>query len=191
MEDAHTAELSLDEGVENPNAFFAVYDGHNGTFQPFSNIHPRFSYCNVGGSVAKFAGINVHKRLVTEEAYREKRYEEALKRAFLGTDEDLLARQFHIFLPVGFPTSELQTFIEPLDTRSAGCTAVAALVTADGKIYVVCDIFSTQRRQAPTPPLYQANAGDSRSVISVKGKVKPLSFDHRPSKKSEFHSCGS
>ena len=107
MEDAHTAELSLDEGVENPNAFFAVYDGHCGTLQRFSILHSSFSYCNVGGSVAKFSGINVHKRLVTEEAYREKRYEEALKRAFLGTDEDLLARQFYIFLPVRFPTSEL------------------------------------------------------------------------------------
>jgi hypothetical protein len=44
--------------------------------------------------VAKFSGINVHKRLVTEEAYREKRYKEALKRAFLGTDEDFLAGGF-------------------------------------------------------------------------------------------------
>ena len=107
MEDAHTAELFLDEGVENPNAFFAVYDGHCGTFQRFSVIHPRFSYCNVGGSVAKFAGINVHKRLVTEAAYREKQYGEALKRAFLGTDEDLLASQFCVFLRAELPTSEL------------------------------------------------------------------------------------
>ena len=45
----------------------------------------------LGGSVARFAGKNVHKRLVTEDTYREKSYEEALKRAFLGTDEDLLA----------------------------------------------------------------------------------------------------
>lgn len=34
----------------------------------------------------------------------------------------------------------------------------------------------------------QANAGDSRSVISVKGEVKPLSFDHKPSSESEL-SC--
>jgi hypothetical protein len=94
--------------------------------------------------------------------------EEALKRAFLGTDEDLLARQFYIFLPVRFPTSELQTAIEPLDTHSsAGCTAVAALVTADGKIYVVCDIFSTQRRQAPDfLHIRQMQATQDQSFVS-------------------------
>jgi len=51
----------------------------------------------------------------------------------------------------------------------SGCTAIAVLVTSDNKIYV-------------------ANAGDSRSVLSIKGKVKPLSFDHKPSNKSLFHS---
>jgi hypothetical protein len=30
----------------------------------------------------------------------------------------------------------------------------------------------------------QANAGDSRSVISVMGQVKSLSFDHKPSNPS-------
>jgi protein phosphatase 2C family protein 2/3 len=34
MEDAHVADLSLDEG-EDSNAFFAVYDGHGGTFETF------------------------------------------------------------------------------------------------------------------------------------------------------------
>ena len=30
MEDAHAAILDLDEGQQNSNAFFAVYDGHGG-----------------------------------------------------------------------------------------------------------------------------------------------------------------
>jgi len=128
MEDAHAIVLDLDEGSETTNTFFAVYDGHG------------------GGTVAKFAGQNVHKRLVNEETYQEKQYESALKRAFLGTDEDLLANPAHSKDP-------------------SGCTAVAALVTND-KIYV-------------------ANAGDSRSVLSVKGEVKPLSFDHKPSNETE------
>lgn len=54
-----------------------------------SHLHPHSSL--PGSTVAKFAGNNVHKRLLAEEAYREKRYEEAMKKAFLGTDEDLLA----------------------------------------------------------------------------------------------------
>jgi protein phosphatase 2C family protein 2/3 len=35
-------------------------------------------------------------------------------------------------------------------------------------------------------PLGQANAGDSRSVISVKGEVKELSSDHKPLDASEL-----
>ncbi|PPR07801.1 hypothetical protein CVT26_014986 [Gymnopilus dilepis] len=124
MEDAHAAVLDLDGNDEKSNAFFAVYDGHGGS------------------TVAKFAGQNVHKRLVTEESYQQGDYETALKKAFLGTDEDLLANPAHTRDP-------------------SGCTAVAALLTRDNKIYV-------------------ANAGDSRSVIAVKGQVEPLSFDHKP-----------
>ena len=45
----------------------------------------------LGSTVAKYAGVNVHRRLVEEENYKQGRYELAMKRAFLGTDEDLLA----------------------------------------------------------------------------------------------------
>lgn len=137
MEDAHSIVLDLDESQSDSNTFFAVYDGHG------------------GGTVAKFAGQNVHKRLVAEEAYKQKQYKEALKRAFLGTDEDLLADPAHALDP-------------------SGCTAVAALVTSDRKIYV-------------------ANAGDSRSVISVKGNVQDLSEDHKPTnyvEKQRIHGAG-
>ena len=55
----------------------------------------RRSHVSAGSTVAKFAGQNVHKRLIEEESYKEGKYDEALKRAFLGTDEDLLASQSH------------------------------------------------------------------------------------------------
>ncbi|KAN0123396.1 Protein phosphatase 2C (PP2C)-like domain containing protein, partial [Russula decolorans] len=131
MEDSHAVSLNLDEPEEdaNSNTFFAVYDGHG------------------GGSVARFAGKNVHRRLLQEESYQEQNYEEAMTRAFLGTDEDMLA--------------------DPAFTREpSGCTAVSALVTKDNRIFV-------------------ANAGDSRVVLSMEGKVKPLSFDHKPGNESE------
>jgi protein phosphatase 2C family protein 2/3 len=129
MEDAHAVVLDLEAADGKQSCFFAVYDGHGGS------------------TVAKFAGQNVHRRLVTEEAYKNDDYEVALKKAFLGTDEDLLANPAHTRDP-------------------SGCTAVAALLTHDNKIYV-------------------ANAGDSRSVLGVKGAVKPLSFDHKPTNEGE------
>ncbi|KIL62948.1 hypothetical protein M378DRAFT_734992 [Amanita muscaria Koide BX008] len=128
MEDTHVAVLDLD-GELNSNVFFAVYDGHG------------------GGHVSKYAGENLHKRLLSEDKYHERDYETALKKAFLGTDEDLLA------------TDEGKKI-------SGGATAVAALLTTDNKIYV-------------------ANAGDSRSVIAIKGEAEPLSFDHKPTNQPE------
>ncbi|KAG1734768.1 phosphatase 2C-like domain-containing protein [Suillus occidentalis] len=120
MEDAHATMLVLEENSANKNTFFAIYDGHSGSTT----------------------------RLVLEDAYHEKRYDEALKKAFLSTDEDLLADPSH-------------------SCGLTGCTAVAALITDDDKIYV-------------------ANAGNSRSVLSVQGNAKPLSFDHKPSSKTEW-----
>ena len=92
----------------------------------------------------------MHKRLVTEESYKEQNWEMALKKAFLGTDEDLLASRsllesdiFERFIPwKGGQTKE-----------SSGCTAIAALVTNDNKIYVVSPwndldlLFLTHHRQ--------------------------------------------
>ena len=64
-----------------------------------------------------------------------------------------------------------------------GTTAVTALVTSD-KIYVVSHAFASFLLFLITS---QANAGDSRSVISVRGKVKPLSFDHKPTNYGVHH----
>ncbi|KAG8904790.1 Protein phosphatase 2C 2 [Tulasnella sp. 403] len=96
MEDAHTMISSLNGGDA---AFFAVYDGHG------------------GATAAKFAGENVHKRLVSEDTFQAKDFCAALKRAYLGTDEDLRA--------------DSNFFRDP-----SGCTAVSALITKDNKIYV-------------------------------------------------------
>ncbi|KAJ1303186.1 hypothetical protein OPQ81_011385 [Rhizoctonia solani] len=126
MEDAHATVLKLDSQTN--NAFFAVFDGHGGS------------------TIAKYAGSHVHERLKADAGYQRKDYKSALKRAFLGTDDDLRA--------------DPAFFHDP-----SGCTAVAALLTED-KILV-------------------ANAGDSRSVMSVKGVVKELSFDHKPQNPSE------
>ena len=93
MEDSHTVALNLDEHQEdaNTNTFFAVYDGHGGTEVFFWLSAWALSESITGGSVARFAGQNVHRRLLQEDSYQQQNYEEAMRRAFLGTDEDMLA----------------------------------------------------------------------------------------------------
>jgi protein phosphatase 2C family protein 2/3 len=94
MEDAHTISLDLDEPRSDAtsNTFFAVYDGHGGIAPTFSTlVCLGLSNLSAGGSVARFAGQNVHRRLVKEDSYQRQNYEEAMRRAFLGTDEDMLS----------------------------------------------------------------------------------------------------
>lgn len=56
---------------------------------------------------------------------------------------------------------------------TSGCTAVSALIVPD----------PTEK----TRTIYVANAGDSRSVLSLAGEAKPMSYDHKPGN-SEEHS---
>jgi serine/threonine protein phosphatase PrpC len=61
------------------------------------------------------------------------------------------------------------------------------LITGD-KIYVVSNIPLIQQAKHLTVTRYQANAGDSRCVLSVKGEVKPLSNDQKPSEQGPSYS---
>jgi protein phosphatase PTC2/3 len=107
MEDAHAVDLNFEAADDKKNCFFAVYDGHGGPPLLSYPIPENTSHINPPGSnVAKFAGLNLHKRLVKEEAYKNHNYEVALKKAFLGTDEDILAGQF-IFSLLSFPTGRI------------------------------------------------------------------------------------
>ena len=180
MEDAHAAVLDLDGSEENSNAFFAVYDGHGGMFLCPRRFLTSSQFPWLGSAVAKFAGKNLHKRLVGEEAYKERNWEVALKKAFLGTDEDLIASKSHLESIIS-----KETYLWKADLKEpSGSTAIAALVTNDSKIYVVSPV--ERPRSSLSQTLAQANAGDSRSVISVNGRVKSLSFDHKPTDQGQY-----
>ena len=73
---------------------------------PSQPADPSLFWTQVGATVAKYADSNVFKRLAGERAYKEGDYQEGLKTAFLGTDEDILK----IDVP------ELDTFILIIDT---------------------------------------------------------------------------
>lgn len=79
----------------------------------------------------------MYKRLLKEEAYHEGKYEEALKATFIGTDEDLRAGMFRCKI---FSDLYLYASVtDPAHERDpSGCTAVAALITHDRRIFLVC-----------------------------------------------------
>ncbi|EGF98778.1 uncharacterized protein MELLADRAFT_95423 [Melampsora larici-populina 98AG31] len=142
MEDAHATILNL-------NMAPPVAADNAGDQSQLEERHSFFAvYDGHGGSsVARFSGDTVHYRLRSTEEYQRRDFPAALKRAFLATDEDLRSNP-------------------EFNNDPSGCTAVAALITHDGRILV-------------------ANAGDSRSVLSVNGVVKPMSYDHKPSSRTE------
>ncbi|KAI9835525.1 MAG: Protein phosphatase type 2C 3 [Sarea resinae] len=66
----------------------------------------------------------------------------------------------------GFLATDRAILNDPkYEEEVSGCTASVGIIS-DNKIYV-------------------ANAGDSRSVLGVKGRAKPLSFDHKPQNEGE------
>lgn len=102
------------------------------------------------------------------EEYKQSDYPAALKRAFLSTDEALRASPQYASDP-------------------SGCTAVAALLVKTPKT-------SEEKAKEDSKPdkpekvarrLYVANSGDSRSVLSVQGEAKPMSYDHKPTNAEE------
>ena len=46
--------------------------------------------------------------------------------------------------------------------------------------YLRCESTRQYFLCSEDPNTTQANAGDSRSVLGVKGRAKPLSYDHKP-----------
>lgn len=66
----------------------------------------------------------------------------------------------------------------------SGCTATVGIITKD-KIYVVRRIENGKGWMGARLMAPQGNAGDSRTVLGIKGRAKPLSFDHKPQNEGE------
>lgn len=136
MEDAHAAVLSL-EGINDNNAFFAVYDGHGGA--------SLFQYCKVDLShtfdhqVALLQNLLV--RMSTNASSQKMHIARSdmtklLKRHFWVPMRTSLPVRCYVSSPHCFRCTLILT--DPSHTRDpSGCTAVAALITSDQKVYVV------------------------------------------------------
>eukprot|EP00178_Gracilaria_changii_P002663 TRINITY_DN13972_c0_g1_i1.p1 TRINITY_DN13972_c0_g1~~TRINITY_DN13972_c0_g1_i1.p1 ORF type:complete len:124 (-),score=17.10 TRINITY_DN13972_c0_g1_i1:312-683(-) len=106
MEDAHVAEVDIEEGV----SIFGVFDGHGGP------------------EVAKFCAKYFIPKLKENENFKAKNYELALKENYLKMDEILMT-------PNGAELLKEFKLEQDNMVSLAGCTANVVLVTPD-KIYI-------------------------------------------------------
>ncbi|XP_065176967.1 probable protein phosphatase 2C T23F11.1 [Sycon ciliatum] len=73
MEDAHTHILTMED--DPAASFFAVYDGHG------------------AATVAEYAGVDMHKRIVAQAQYRDGDIGGAMKAGYMSLDEEVLGCQ--------------------------------------------------------------------------------------------------
>ncbi|TKR68248.1 hypothetical protein L596_024254 [Steinernema carpocapsae] len=138
MEDAHTHLLALPD--DHKTAFFAVYDGHG------------------GAKVSQYAGMHLHKKIVSEPTYKNGDIAEAIQTGFLGLDEQMRADA------------------ETKDEMS-GTTAIVVLVR-DQKIYCgnVGDsraVVSACGRAEPLSHDHKpANEGEAQRIVAAGGYVE-------------------
>ncbi|KAK5171102.1 Protein phosphatase 2C 2 [Saxophila tyrrhenica] len=84
----------------------------------------------------------------------------------IAKQESFKNKDFEQALKDGFLAIDRAILSDPkYEEEVSGCTASVGIVTHD-KIYV-------------------GNSGDSRSVLGIKGRAKPLSFDHKPQNEGE------
>ncbi|TEA21923.1 Protein phosphatase 2C-like protein 2 [Colletotrichum sidae] len=121
-----------------------------------------------GDKVALFAGDHIHDIIKKQETFKKGDYEQALKDGFLATDRAILNGNIRPKLSNTSRNIEAGSLVSgdpKYEEEVSGCTACVGLIS-DNKIYV-------------------ANAGDSRSVLGIKGRAKPLSQDHKPQLEAE------
>ncbi|KAJ3343717.1 Protein phosphatase 2C 2 [Gonapodya sp. JEL0774] len=137
-----------------PQRFLIFYlDAHVALLKELKEIASKqFAFFAVydghgGDAVSQYAGQVLHRRLVARPEFSNGDYPAALRATFWALDNEM-RRDSH------------------LGTGGAGCTAIAALMTPDGNIFV-------------------GNAGDCRAVLSVAGSAVALSTDHKPTVPAE------
>lgn len=115
-----------------------------------------------GPEVAKFVAAHFVDELLANASYKAGNYESALTENFKRMD-DLMKTVEGKREVMDYARGSAE---DTPGESYAGCTANVALIVGD--------------------MLYVANAGDSRSVISSKGKACDMSTDHKPDDEIEF-----
>ncbi|RUS35576.1 phosphatase 2C-like domain-containing protein [Jimgerdemannia flammicorona] len=159
MEDAHTTILKLDGSNV---AFFAVYDGHGGKYQ-------KWGFCmsktlRQAGSLDTIAYPWGASFLIGQNVAK---YSGNQLHKRIAAEDAFKEGKYHVAIKNGFLGTDADLKQDPEFAHDpSGCTAVAAIIEPGKRVLV-------------------GNAGDSRAVISVNGKVEALSHDHKPVNKAE------
>jgi len=84
----------------------------------------------------------------------------------VAKQESFKNKDFEQALKDGFLAIDRAILSDPkYEDEVSGCTATVGIITKD--------------------KIYCGNAGDSRTVLGIKGRAKPLSFDHKPQNEGE------
>ncbi|XP_057791417.1 probable protein phosphatase 2C 60 isoform X3 [Salvia miltiorrhiza] len=166
MEDAHAAFTNLDDST----SFFGVYDGHG------------------GNEVSKFCAKFLHQQVLNDEAYATGDLENSVRKAFLRMDEMMCGRKGQ---------KELELLRGKVDQSTSNGENLQKTEEDYGKDVLSSDEGTQTDYSGPSSgstaciaiirnnQLLVANAGDSRCVMSRKGKAYELSKDHKPDHATE------
>ncbi|EPS67447.1 hypothetical protein M569_07325, partial [Genlisea aurea] len=158
MEDAHAAFTDLD----GTTSFFGVYDGHGGK------------------EVARFCAKFLHEQVLRHEAYGAGDLESSLRHAFLRVDEMMCEKSGQKELKLLRIAAHQSS---STDSRFGAANDQEDDLPDEGISY---DYKGPSSGSTACVAVFRnnqitvANAGDSRCVLSRKGKAYDLSKDHKP-----------
>jgi serine/threonine protein phosphatase PrpC len=169
MEDSHISDLG--KGTDGKSNIFGVFDGHGGK------------------EVAQYVKQHFTEELLANTNYQRGEFKKALIDTFLRMDvimndktgkeelkkEAKKAKEEDEILNQGVKNSQMEMIRQIMgDPKENGDISLFTGCTA-----CVCLLHDKK--------FYFANAGDSRAVLSQKGKAYPMSFDHKPELEAEIH----
>uniref|UniRef100_A0A7N8WLB1 protein-serine/threonine phosphatase n=1 Tax=Mastacembelus armatus TaxID=205130 RepID=A0A7N8WLB1_9TELE len=192
MEDAHNCIPEFDEET----AMFAVYDGHGGE------------------EVALYCSKYLPDIIKEQKTYKDGKLQKALEDAFLAIDsrmttDDVIKELVQIAgRPTEEPPAEKVAEEDDLDTEEAALLHEEATMTIEELLvrygqncnavkHAACATFMYLQPGSDSgttavvalirgKQLIVANAGDSRCVVSERGKAVDMSYDHKPEDEVEL-----
>lgn len=169
MEDSHLTELN--KGAAMNTHIFGVFDGHGGR------------------EVAAFCSHHFGEELINNKNYQEGKVQKALEETFQLMDKLMLEKDGRdeliteckkskvecLRLKENNKNMQIEMLREAIDPKEQPDAQISMFTGSTANVLVIQD-----------DNLYFANAGDSRCVISKKGKAVAMSVDHKPNIPSEL-----